>query len=261
MLASKFLEQSYKYWNKKWKSPYGRSLKKYVNKRLWFNPIVANFIGPFSFQLNSNTRTFEYPWVVYNGDFKKGMKVLDIGGGYSGLPFVLDAMGMNITNVDPFFQYSSKNEYIEDPEVKYKKLNKAFHANVDLKRCCINEANLDDCSFDRAYSVSAIEHIDEDNIRTIVKEVYRILKPGGLFILTVDLFLNVFPFSKRERNEFGGNVSIKDLLEMEDFSLHYGEKSELYGFDEFDVEQIQGKLENYYMGQYPVLVQTLILRK
>ena len=39
-----------------------------------------------------------------------------------------------------------------------------------------------------------IERLTDNDIMDMMKHVHRCLKPGGLFILTIDLFLNLHPF-------------------------------------------------------------------
>ncbi len=52
----------------------------------------------------------------------------------------------------------------------------AFHSMVQLGRYA-------DCSFDLVYSGQSIEHVSEDDGDTVVREVFRVLAPGGWFCL------------------------------------------------------------------------------
>ncbi|HKK16229.1 MAG TPA: SAM-dependent methyltransferase, partial [Gammaproteobacteria bacterium] len=83
----------------------------------------------------------------------------------------------------------------------------------------------------------------------------------GYFIATVDLFLNLFPFSSRNENDFGFNVNIRELIKTAPFDLVKGSKSELFGFEEFNADQILSHLEKYFIGTYPALAQCFVLRK
>src|SRR5436190_12475242 len=52
-----------------------------------------------------------------------------------------------------------------------------------------------DASFDAAYSVSVLEHIPGDGDATAIRELVRIVRPGGLVVVTV-------PFDRRYRETF-----------------------------------------------------------
>jgi hypothetical protein len=111
-------------------------------------------------------------------------------------------------------------------------------------------------------SISAIEHIPEDDILTILSHLRRVLKPGGLLVLTVDLFLDLRPFTCVEKNQFGHNVSIRWLVENSGLEMIAGRPEELYGFEAFDATRALKHLPEFLIGaQWPVLVQTLVLQK
>jgi SAM-dependent methyltransferase len=56
-------------------------------------------------------------------------------------------------------------------------------ASVDLVRGDIRRLPLADASFDKAYSLDVIEHLEEDGVRAVLEEARRILRPGGLFFI------------------------------------------------------------------------------
>jgi SAM-dependent methyltransferase len=114
---------------------------------------------------------------------------------------------------------------------------------------------------DRVFSVSVIEHVPEAEIPPLMRTVWKILKPGGFFIATIDLFLNVQPFCSQKSNEFGSNIPITTLVEAAPFKLVCGERAELYGFPEFSVDSCMCMISQLLIGRYPVLVQCLVLEK
>lgn len=140
-------------------------------------------------------------------------------------------------------------------------LNRRFGTQVTLFPGFIEEANLKDNDFDRGVSVSVLEHIPEPDILSILKHVRRILKPGGLFILTVDLFLDLAPFSEKETNQWGKNISLRWLIEESGMDLIHGDPSELCGCPEFIPLKIVGLQEELLVGSSQAAVQTLILLK
>ena len=87
------------------------------------------------------------------------------------------------------------------------------------------------------------------------------LKPGGYFVMTLDLFVNLKPFTSRESNEFGTNVSVRTLAESAPFELIEGDRTELLGYPEFDPDRVLSNLDALMLGAYPAVPQLLVLRK
>jgi hypothetical protein len=88
--------------------------------------------------------------------------------------------------------------------------------------------------------------------------IRRLLKPGGLAVLTIDLFLDVAPFTSATLNKYGRNIDVRAFLESSCLTLSSGVREELCGFPEFDPDRIQRNLNAYFMGSYPGLVQCLV---
>jgi SAM-dependent methyltransferase len=259
MLLRSEIPAAHDAWNRRWGAPYGRAPRVVVPRRLRHLPVLAGAVGPFAFQENNRTRRFEYPWVFDQIAPTKGLRVLEIGGGNSGLQFVLDRLGCEVVNVDPGTKARGVGWPIT-PEF-LGTLNRRFGTNVTLRPCFIEEANLPDAHFDRALSVSVLEHIPEPDIANILAHVRRALKPGGTLILTVDLFLDLKPFSDVETNKWGKNLSLKWLVEESKMELVHGDRSELYGFPEFDPSRITARRAELLVGGFQAAVQTLVLRK
>lgn len=213
-------------------------------------------MGPFAIQPNNTTRRFEYPWAFHATPLDAGMRVLEIGGGLSGFQFALDRHGCAVVNIDPGLEAKGIGWRCDNASMA--RLNQLFGTSVELRNTVISDAQLAPESFDRAFSVSVLEHLPD---RDCMRYAYDCLRPGGYFVLTVDLFLNVAPFTSKLSNKYGKNVSIKWLTELAPFELAQGNRRELYGFSEFNPEHILCGLEKYFIGSYPALVQCVVLRK
>lgn len=125
---------------------------------------------------NNINRYWEYPWAFYNSGLKSCMKILDIGTGYSTFPIYIrnEIPEVNIYSLDPsFISYSVKH-------LPCVKLRKGIIENIPFKNN----------SFDLIFCISVLEHLSSRNQEKGFKEIYRVLKPGGRFILTVDYFLD-----------------------------------------------------------------------
>jgi SAM-dependent methyltransferase len=188
------------------------------------------------------------------------MNVLEIGGGLAGFQFVLDSFGCQVVNVDPGMEAEGVGWPCDQNSMK--KLNQRFNTKIELRNVTMDKAELNENYFDRAFSISVIEHLPDTNIMEVMQHVHRSLKPGGLFILTVDLFLNLKPFCSRMTNAFGKNQNVKWMTELAKWEIVVGKSSELFGFAEFSEDYVQSNLEKYLTGRfYPALVQCLVLKK
>ena len=268
MLAPRRLPPEFTTWNARWKSPYGPS---WAAQPFWatritgsrkLHPLIAPWLGPFAHQPNNSTRAFEYPWAFLYAPIERGMTVAEIGGGLSGFQFALARSGARVVNADPLIDYGSQPGYPGDPELTHRTLNRLFRTDVRLERRSLADVRDADGSFDRAYSISTVEHLPEPELLRTLHAARRLLKKGAVFILTVDLFLNLAPFTRRSANEWGTNVSIADLVRAAEMELVLGDPAELCGFPEFSAERILASLERYHVGEnYPTLVQMIVLRK
>ncbi|MGH9323445.1 MAG: class I SAM-dependent methyltransferase, partial [Vicinamibacteria bacterium] len=115
--------------------------------------------------------------------------------------------------------------------------------------------------FDIVYSISTIEHIAPGEHQSLMTEIGRVLKPGGRCVLTVDLFLNLAPFTDRVENEFGVNVDVAGLCECSGLALVSGDRAELLGFPEFSAKEVLANLGGTLFGANPSLAQCLVLSK
>ena len=259
MLARKILPQEFKVWNSTWGAPFGRASAPAVGfKKLLKRQDEFDSRGIFGFQGNNDTRAFEYPWAYFNGSIKKGMQILEVGGGMSGFQFTASKAGASVINVDP----GMDNIGGRVSQEFFDRANSKLGTNVKLIEATIANADIASSSFDLVYSISVIEHIPPSEIASSMKRIRDLLKPGGKFIMTVDLFLDLHPFSKKDCNCFGSNISIKDLVDSSGLQLYFGEEKELYGYESFDSANIMALLPELLIGTgYPTLVQCVILTR
>jgi SAM-dependent methyltransferase len=261
MLAPRKIPDHYLRWNKVHHAPYGRDMRgeRYIRGYLPAS-VSAKILGMFSIQPNNDTRRFEYPWAIDAAQLSPGMRGLDLGGGLAGFQFILARLGVEVTNVDPGTEAKGVGWPCTPESIAT--LNAAFGTSVRLVNATLPEAKLPEASFDRVFSISVLEHLREQDFDATLAEVLRVLKPGGLFVLTTDLFLDLKPFTSRLENEWGCNFPVGKLLSEPGFEVIVGDPSQLYGCAEFNHDAIQSDLAKYLVGgYYPVLVQCLVLRK
>jgi 2-polyprenyl-3-methyl-5-hydroxy-6-metoxy-1,4-benzoquinol methylase len=259
MLARRELPREYALWNRAWGAPYGR---RFPTARL-LDPLGHRWVqrarGPFAFQGNSSTRAYEYPWAYHQLADLRDARILEIGGALSGLQFVLARGGHEVHNVDPFLDYG-RGSYDVDPVVEHAWMNRAFGTKVVLHRSTLPEAGLTG-SFSAAVCISTLEHLPQDGIREVLEAVKALVRPGGLVVLTVDLFLNLAPFCSRTANVWGTNASVAWIERLLGYTMVSGDRAELYGYDEFSTDGILGRLEEFAIGAgYPQLAQLVCFR-
>ena len=269
MIARKTLSKAHAEWNRQHKAPAGprwwyrvvhSRLRPYVwPRRMRLPSALIRSLGAFAFQANSDTRTAEYPWCWEVAGLKPGMKVVDVGAGASGLQFVMSAAGANVTSVDPLVNPSANVRW-EFSESDFNRLNRVMGAKVVFVRKLLQDARLEANSVDRVFAVSVIQHIPLVHACELMAEIGRVLKPGGLFIGTVDLFLDLVPFTDKPRNDYGTNVSVHSLVESSGLELSAGVKDELFGYRQFDPQAILRRRGEFYVSN-DVCAQCIVLRK
>lgn len=260
MLGPIVIPADYEAWNRKWHAPNGRPLPGRASRIPDLGGWQSRYRGPFAFQPNNATRRFEYPWAYHAVPLRAGMAVVDLGGGLSGFQFTLARSGPTVTNVDPFVDFGSTVGYeATDPQRIIDRLNRIYRTRVRLMRCDLVTAALPGASVDVVYCISTIEHLDADALGATMAEVRRILRPGGRLVLTVDLFLDLAPFTSRSVNRYGTNVDVAGIVAQSGLTMVAGQPDQLYGFPAFDADRIQSDLSQYLVGDYPALTQCLVL--
>ena|SRR5688572_15948609 len=262
MLAPKALPTAFAEWNDRFHAPFGPPEIWNVPLHERFVPAYAATAGYFAFQYNNDTRVFEYPWAFHAVPVGPGSRVVEVGGALAGFQWALAAAGADVTNVDPFEPYGSEDLYPGDVESLHRQLNEWFGLNVRLKRTTLADSGLEPSAFDIVYSISTLEHLSREQLQSTLTAARKLLKPGGALVLTVDLFLELHPFTNQEANRWGANVSMADVVARSGLTLEQGDASELYGFAAFDARRVQSQLQRYLVGaRQPTLVQACVLRK
>lgn len=140
-----------------------------------------------------NERIVEQMFVHRHLDFSKNHSILEIGPGKSWLLFELATFGHKVVGVDLVYEYPYK------------------HPNLTFYKMDAKDFKYED-KFDYVISVSALEHInDSKKLQNVIDNIYRHLKPKGIFIVTV-------PIGRKERRIT--SVSHIDVFEYSEWINH-----------------------------------------
>lgn len=113
---------------------------------------------------------------------KPGATVLDVGTGINPLPLYWASKGMRVTCTDP-------DDFIFRlvPLAEQMGLDEALRAgNLRIEVADGAQLPYPDNSFDFWTSVSVVEHIPQDGDAQVLREAARVLKPGGIAVLTTE---------------------------------------------------------------------------
>lgn len=155
---------------------------------------------------------------VIAAGLEKGMRLLDVGCGRGELTANLAKKGFDIIGID----YSA-----EAVDLAQKSFPHAAYQQGRLETLAFQEA-----SFDRIFFLGTIEHLYDDEIKTLIQQFEKLLKKGGAVIITTctnPLYYKCWTFSARARlsrlvNRFG--ISLKaprPPRSEEDESMHVNE--------------------------------------
>lgn len=155
----------------------------YVNV-VWTKDVVSSSTLPYP------VRRAEYPWAISIAGHERFFKILDIGSGVSLLPIYLASKGHDVTSIDNDAILMNK---ISPLLAKWNKVEVKYGLGD------VTKLRFEDNTFDRVFCISVLEHLEEEKIGgkyvnyhkqnldvIAIADMLRVLRPGGLLILTFD---------------------------------------------------------------------------
>jgi len=135
--------------------------------------------------LNNWSRRWEYPYVYHHlrqtasrASSRELFAVLDVGSGVTFFPFALAKLGMHVSCVD--------TDTVAERDIK-RAIGLVPHqpGKIDFVLADGDTLPFPDGTVDAVYCISVLEHVPDPS--KVAVEIARVLKPGGLFVLTIDL--------------------------------------------------------------------------
>jgi SAM-dependent methyltransferase len=132
------------------------------------------------------SKQWEYPYVVnvINAHAQKRLKIADVGGGRGVLSWYLARKGHDVIVYDIDFQWDSGG----DPDIQQRFIVFARDNGFCAEFGSVFNIPAEDETFDVVTSISVVEHILWNEYA--LKEMLRVLKPGGKLILTYNIVLD-----------------------------------------------------------------------
>lgn len=150
------------------------------NKELCFTTTAATFLKRMFYERTERTKLWENAWTVYHSGVKAGDRVLDVGGASTIFSFYLASMGCAVVVVDNDWNNCGtiyNSDYVAQ---KMEWDMKTFDRDI-FKPLPFSENY-----FDHVFSICVIEHLPSAVRRYMMKELGRVVKPGGIVSLTTD---------------------------------------------------------------------------
>jgi 2-polyprenyl-3-methyl-5-hydroxy-6-metoxy-1,4-benzoquinol methylase len=138
-------------------------------------------VYPSIWQLPNPLKIYEFECLVEGVKFTPNQRVLDLGCGRGIQSQLLARLGPNVIGVDPGPKYINNARY-ELRRSRVRDQVKFFCGDV-------KSLNLPSESIDYVFSFSVLEHIT--NLEEVLRELARIVKPGGEVHATVDALSNI----------------------------------------------------------------------
>jgi len=133
-------------------------------------------------------RTAEYQAVWDQADFRPSDQILDVGSPKLLAVYLAERLGAQVcaTDIHPYFIATL---------TALRRLRRIPDARLRLQVEDARALSFPDASFNKAYSISVLEHIPDDGDSLATRQLGRVLTPGGRCVLTV-------PFAPAPRDEY-----------------------------------------------------------
>lgn len=198
------------------------------------------------------SRLWEYPWAITETGLRPGMKCADVGCGQSPFTVYLKEISKcEVTGFDPDRGPTNQAKHCHGVPDSF--INRT---GIPVVKSGIEKIKWRNNYFDRVFCLSVIEHVDTtQSANKGMKEVARILKPGGLALISVDVNLKKRMANPLELIWESGLIlrgSIDLLMPRERFGIFCdgAQPADVFGFV---LEKPAGKIKRNYKDKKATL--------
>jgi SAM-dependent methyltransferase len=139
------------------------------------------------------------------------INILDVGCGVGAQLFWLAEQGFGVRGID------ISREAVERLHGRARSGKRLYNAGAGLGDVALNAGGFINENFDAAIDVCCLQHLDHDQVRKALAEIYRVLKPGGwLFSMTAGPMHDDVGMYLRRESWF----EINRLYELPGFRVH-----------------------------------------
>lgn len=183
-------------------------------------------------------RQLEYSYMIekFEECVFPGARILDAGCGVSAIPFLWASYGAEVTAVD----FDQENIHLMEQMNQQEYYGEG--KKITLGCYDITDLPYEDEYFDIVTSISVIEHLDYPFTFHAFAELYRVLKPGGVFVCTVDCIPG-----DEGKKEMRFALSAEDIKEvLENFSDEVDEDTKNFRDFKLDSDQVREFWSSHY---------------
>lgn len=166
-----------------------------TKKELKFTNAAGNFKSKDFIPEKEKNKMWENTWILAHSKTSPQHTILDIGGASTIFSFFLASLGCKVYVVD---NDAGSNGIIYNSRYVASRMNWKL---VSYRRDIFKGIKANDNSFDKVFCICVLEHLSSSLRKRLMKEISRVLKPGGLVGITFDY--------DKERNSPGLDKGIR----------------------------------------------------
>lgn len=145
-------------------------------KKKLFDVLYASPVYPNIYFFGSPFKVIEWQAMMDEAKLNRTDRVLDIGSGHGLQTGIMARHAASVVGIDisaNAVNRAKSEQSLLDPS-----------GRVDFRCTSIENAGFESGEFDKVMSVCVLEHIPD--YRSVLREAYRVLKPGGRLVFSVD---------------------------------------------------------------------------